>query len=866
MPAAPVGARWVAGLGAFLLVAAAATFVAVRWDDIPDAAKLAALVAVTCCCIAGHRALRSSLPVTAEALFHLGVLLVPIDVAAVGIHAGWMWPQMLFAQGLTATVVFGIAAQVERSVVLRLAAWVGVVVLAAGVGAMTTLPAGLVLAATALVVVAGRRVWPERSEADLDLAATGWATLAGLAVPLAGADQLGWPAAGVLVDLGLAGDPLHPLAAATGLVAGLTLGIVAHRRRSVPLALAGVACALVEVTTSGVSQEPADSASLVGAAALLLVAELAAWLWRSDAFWGRVTHLVALAGELIGAFFTIVLIGVVLLAPVELPPDPLAGVAAGLLAIAWLTALTRRPVGPQREPWGWTPSAAAVAGAAAVTLWTGSGTAAAVAMTVLGTAVLFGPAAGTSTGPPTGRVLAAGLLGWAPVAGYDHPALAGALGLIGAVALAEAAVRTTWLPRHRPAVEAAGQPSAFSPWRAGPLTVAVRTWAAEWAVMLTLAALLPLVTGALVVAADGWDAAAAIGAVGAAWLVAAVLDRAGRAASVPMAMIPRMAALVPLAVAHLLEPSQAAVLGCLVVVLAIIDAFRLDQPFLVIGAGFGGPVAVVGLGVASGWSLAQAGLGVMLSGVAWLGIGGTLPRRWVTPTVACAAIAAGTGLALTFDDPAYLSTGLLVFGAALAVVGLGVGRTELIAVGLAVATVGLWGHLALAEVEISEPYLAPVAVLLLAAGFHARRRAAAGAPSPLPPVYGVTGGGFAQSGEVSSWVAYAPAVGLLGGAALLERLSGGPAWHALLAGSVGLLAVVAGGAWRLAGPLLLGTTLVVAVTVHETLDVTAGVPTWAWLAVGGAVLLAAGVAMEQRGTGPYETGRRLVDLVRERFV
>jgi hypothetical protein len=169
-------------------------------------------------------------------------------------------------------------------------------------------------------------------------------------------------------------------------------------------------------------------------------------------------------------------------------------------------------------------------------------------------------------------------------------------------------------------------------------------------------------------------------------------------------------------------------------------------------------------------------------------------------------------------------------------------------------------------VEISEPYLAPVAVLLLAAGFHARRRAAAGAPSPLPPVYGVTAGGVAQSGDVSSWVAYAPAVGLLGGGALLERLSGGPAWHALLAGSVGLLAVVAGGAWRLAGPLLLGTTLVVAVTVHETLDVTAGVPTWAWLAVGGAVLLAAGVAMEQRGTGPYETGRRLVDLVRERFV
>src|ERR671929_215723 len=34
------GATWVAGTGAFLLLAATALFVAVRWDDIPGAAKL----------------------------------------------------------------------------------------------------------------------------------------------------------------------------------------------------------------------------------------------------------------------------------------------------------------------------------------------------------------------------------------------------------------------------------------------------------------------------------------------------------------------------------------------------------------------------------------------------------------------------------------------------------------------------------------------------------------------------------------------------------------------------------------------------------------------------------------------------------
>jgi hypothetical protein len=69
----------------------------------------------------------------------------------------------------------------------------------------------------------------------------------------------------------------------------------------------------------------------------------------------------------------------------------------------------------------------------------------------------------------------------------------------------------------------------------------------------------------------------------------------------------------------------------------------------------------------------------------------------------------------------------------------------------------------------------------------------------------------------------------------------------------------------LAGPLLVGTGLVVAVTVHETLGVTAELPTWVWLAGAGALLLAAGIAMERRATGPVETGKRLVDLVREQF-
>ena len=80
-----------------------------------------------------------------------------------------------------------------------------------------------------------------------------------------------------------------------------------------------------------------------------------------------------------------------------------------------------------------------------------------------------------------------------------------------------------------------------------------------------------------------------------------------------------------------------------------------------------------------------------------------------------------------------------------------------------------------------------------------------------------------------------------------------------------VVAVAAGGRWRLAAPLVLGTGLLVALAVHESLGVTASVPTWAWLALGGTTLLGAGVLLERAQLGPLESGRRLVDVVQERF-
>ena len=99
---------------------------------------------------------------------------------------------------------------------------------------------------------------------------------------------------------------------------------------------------------------------------------------------------------------------------------------------------------------------------------------------------------------------------------------------------------------------------------------------------------------------------------------------------------------------------------------------------------------------------------------------------------------------------------------------------------------------------------------------------------------------------------------------------GAPNWKntakdTVVGGAVGVLAVAAGGHRKLAAPLFLGTGLLVVLVGYETLAITAALPTWTWLAAGGTVLLAAGVAMERRDLGPIETGKRLVDVVDEKF-
>jgi hypothetical protein len=437
----------------------------------------------------------------------------------------------------------------------------------------------------------------------------------------------------------------------------------------------------------------------------------------------------------------------------------------------------------------------------------GVGTASALATAV---ALLAVAALALVSSRPGGEVVVAAFAPWAMVTASGRPALAAVMGLAGAALVAEAAVRRT----------RTDAPTAVEPFLAA------------------VAALTALV--ALAIASEMIDVAGAVAAaVPSCWLLAFQLDRGGRR----LADLARVAMLVPMAGALALTPGNAVPILLAGAVLYAADGLRLGRPEIGMGAALAvqGLVAQVALG--AGITGAGVGLALCVAAVAWAGLAVVVEEEWRLPFLLATASGLAAGLVLASPDPSTFANAVLIAGGLGIGAGLAGGRAELAHVGAVLGTLGVGLHLSVAGVTASEPYLLPVSAQLLVAGWDARRRRP----------------------QMTSWAAYVPSVALLGGVALVERVAGGSGWHALVAGAVGTLAVAVGGGRRLAGPMVVGTALLVAVTVHESLSALAGVPTWAWLTLGGSVLLSIGVALERSDTSPSEAGRRIVDVVAERF-
>lgn len=328
-----------------------------------------------------------------------------------------------------------------------------------------------------------------------------------------------------------------------------------------------------------------------------------------------------------------------------------------------------------------------------------------------------------------------------------------------------------------------------------------------------------------------------------AWLLGTALDHTRSETFPPLGMVPRVAStavLLPAAV--VLADAQVAVLALALAGVAVLEAARRGEPPLIGVTAVALPLGVIAGGLAIGLTVDEAGLAATVAAVVPLGLAAVVTDHWRPAALATAATLAAPGLVLALGVPSTGATALLVAGAALIAAAALLGQPLLVVVGGTAASFGYWMHLDLAGVETADAYVVPVALALLAIGLPAERQRSA-----------------------SSWFTLSPPIVLLGCTALVERVDGGGGAHALVVGTVATLAVLLGGRLRLLGPVVAGTLLLVALTTYETLAITAGVPTWAWLAAGGTLLLGAGLAMDRAETGPVETGRRVVDVVAERF-
>jgi hypothetical protein len=779
--------------------AAASVFVAVHWGAIPDTMKLGVLLLATGACLLAGRSLKATLPATAGALFHLGTFLVPIDVAAIGIHAQVDWATLLLAEGIVTTLTFGWGSIAERSVVLRSAFAVSVVALAGGIGATTALPAPLVLVGFAAAAL----VW------RLDGLATGWAALAGVAPLLTMVDDLTFRGAGAFERLGLAGEQPRLAAVLTGVGAATVLTVAGRRRHDTGLVLLGVALGTIGVIASWTGQELDGHTTIVGLATTFLLVELVAFATRQDDFWSVPSGIVAHIVEWAAGAGTLVAVVPILLAPSVTSTSTEAALASLVLATAWLVADRRR------APRGLllAPVATAIGVASAVACVTASDPALAVTLVALAAVAVL-------SGHRAGALVAVLATAWAPVVAIDSHSTLIAVGLAGSLVVAEAAVRRSRISTSDPQAADVAE---------------------QWAWVLSAVSLLPgALATAIFIGQTGQLVAGLIGGAIGATAVAIVLDRGRVTGDLPLGTLARLGAVAVLAGTADLPAADLALVALVVSVLSIGDALRRRDPRVALGASLSVPIAVGALAHTE-LSLPTTGVALTISAAVLVGLGALVDRRWSLPVLAGAAIACAGGLGLAAHDASALADAVMITSGIGLAVSIERGRLDGVIVSWLAMTAGIWLRLADAEVTAVEPYLVPVAVLLIGAGLRAR------------------------STGTSSWIAYGPVVTIFGGAALAERLSGGPGWHAVVAGTVAVLAVAAGGYRKLAAPLFLGTALLVILVGYETLAITAALPTWTWLAAGGVALLSAGVAMERKDLTPIETGKRLVDVVDEKF-
>lgn len=813
------GATWIAATGAALLLAAASIFVAVRWDHLGDLVKFTILAVFTALCFNGGLVLRRTLPASGSVLVHLGALLVPVNLAAANLRLGLSWRELLLLEGVLGLLVFAGTARLVGSVVLGAAASGAVLTVCAGVAALTPVPAPLLAALAAGAMLGNRRA--ERHAAAWACAAA-VAPLVALVFNALSSD--GGPAVtgrGVVADLGV----LDVAAAWSGITAAtvaLVIAVAARRFDRLALTTFAACGAVAHGLAAWSSLNAPGDAGWVALAALFLLVEIAALGVRHDRFWSGVGRRAADIAEC-GAGLGVALAASVLLDAlggafgdgVERLFAPDRGVIVAsfvLVGVGYLVGEVRRA--PAGTTWVRALRAEAQPG-----------------FDVLAALPLMAAAVAATDEPAWG---AAGALtigaGWLAVCGTPSATVA----LAYAVFLGSADGRT-------------------APWiGAGVAIVLVlaavraRREASDLDGGYAVIGLLSFAAGLLAgVTADdslvsGVAASTTVWLLGC-WAIASALDL-GR---VPAARFARVAGASSAVWLVVFPPARVWVPATVLAAAAVVEAVRRGEYRLALV----GVAPVVQLQIAAAQqadlSVASTGLALGAASFVWLGVAVLLDDRHREPVLAAGIATFAVGFVLACTSAATVGPAFIALGSLSLAAGLLTRQEVAQHAGGAIMSVGVWLLLGNNGVELSEAYVAPIGTHLLVAGAVARART--------------------ERGVVSSWLAYGPGVMLLAAPAVLERIGGAGAGHAVFAGLVGGTALVVGGWQRQAGPLLLGTLVLGVVALHETLDTARAVSSWVWLAAGGTALLGVAVAMERTETSRVEAGRRVVDVLAARF-
>ncbi len=774
-------AAWLASTGAALLFIASVIVVASRWESIPPEIRFSGLVAALLATHFASEAGRRRFPATSTALATLAAAMTaPVGVAAAA-TLGQPWPVCVLVGGLAALVTTEYQSRRRRVPALKAASAVAFGMAAVGGAALTGAPAPLIAAVGAA--------------AALVLGATGRSVALGAAVGVSPALALLADAGvgdGTLERIGVVGAGLAWSAPLSGLIAAIVIGITAHRRQNVPLALGAVAALTAGVVTGLLAGDVSPVVWwCLPSVALIVLESLGSP--RVSAVWRRLS---VAAPVLATAIASVGLFAPLVFAARRVDGTATPAVWALPLLLGGVALLSSAAGSARRAGNGWA-SAGLLLGAAGA--FVGAATVAGAPLLVVALLALA-LWIGISTLTPwnTSELTASVTAFW---------------GLIAVTAdLAE--------PRWAQIMVVAGFGIALA------LAISFVERADEGLRLVVAAA---VIAGATHVVVDSGRAVEGL-------LTIVAMTALG------VALRPRHA-LVPLSVAE-----AAVVLSFLdaqvgwwhvgaVALLALACAAAADRslrsPWAHLAAGLAVAVAALSLAVAG----FDAPAITVLLGVAAVATTGLATLRDDYLPLDTAALVAGgltLGVALA-APPVFISLAAALLGAQGIVFGTLHGTRPLAALGgagLTGAIASLWwttGTNALV-LDAVAPYGATGADIVVGA-----------------TGLGLLGIGWAirRASMPSSWLAYSPGLGLLGTWLLSTQLEPGTDWATVGALALGVLAIGVGGFRRLGAPLVIGTALIAGTLLVSAGPRLAEAPTWAWIAIGGLGLLALAAIVER---------------------